>query len=87
MDRTGSYSVRLQLLRKGLEKTWQEHMEAWDEFESIIRDFPSVIPEPDGSLPTDQALERANAAIDAHARIAKRYVDLLTERSMQFGAD
>ena len=87
MDGTGLYSVRLDLLREELEKTWQQHVEAWAEFEGIIRDFPSMIPGTDGSLQIQQAIVRVNASIDAHAMVVKRYVDLLTERSMKFGAD
>ena len=86
MEGIGLYSVRLEIVREELEKTWQEHVEAWTEFEDIIRGFPSML-EPDGSLQIQQALVRVNAAIDAHATVVKRYVELLTERSMQFGAD
>ena len=86
MDKTGStYSIRLELLRKDLEKTWQERKEAIAEFDSIIQQGPGSIPAPDGCLRIHQAGARLNRAIDAHVQVAKRYVDLLTEHSMKFG--
>ena len=78
MDGTGSpYSVRLELLREELERAWQERTEAWVEFETIVQDVPSV----------QQALVRVSVAIDAHIRLVKRYVDLVSERAMKFGDD
>ena len=76
------YSVRLQLSRNELAKTWQERQEAIAEFGYLIDQVPSMIPEPADSLRTSQALTRVNAAIDAHARLVRRYLDLLTERSI-----
>ena len=74
---TSPYSAQLKLLRKELERAWQERTEAWAEFEAIIRDVPSIQP----------ALVRLSEAIDAHIRVVNRYVDLVTQCSMKFGGD
>ena len=86
MDGPGSpHSEKLQLLRNELEATWQERKQAIAEFGSIVYQVPSMIPEPDGSLRRQQARARMTEAVNAHIRVLKQYVDLVTERSMKLG--
>ena len=78
------YSGRLQLLRAEIEKTLQDRSEAIAEFDRINQQVPSMIPEPEGSLRIKQARVRMTKATNAHIRVVKRYVDLLTRHSMKF---
>jgi hypothetical protein len=88
MAGTGSpYSEQLQFLRNELEATWRERTQAIAEFGCIIDQVPSMIPAPDGSLRLLQARARMTEAVNAHIRVVKQYVELLTERSMKVVGD
>ena len=86
MDGTDSHSVRLEFVQEELEKTWQESAGAVAEFDAIIEDA-SVLLAPDGPLRIRQAGRRMTEAVNAHNQAVKRYVDLVTQRAMKFGAD
>ena len=83
MDGHAQYQIErhLKRLQRELDKTWRERNKAVDEFDSLVRQVPSMLPEPDGSLRIRQAREKMSRAIKAHSKLVKEYVDLFMQRS------
>jgi hypothetical protein len=80
-------SAALAAIEKELEKTWRERKKAIAEFDCLVDQAPSKIPEPDGSLRIQQARAKMSEAINAHSRAVKRYMELFTKRSIALGKD
>ena len=85
MDWTGSPHSELERLKREIDKTWRTREAASIEFDLLVREVPSQIPEPDGSLRIRQAKARMSQAIDAHYQTVRRYVDLVTQRAEKPG--
>ena len=64
-------------LKAELDEANRENIAASAEFNSIMKDIPSGIPQPDGNLRIRQAAAKMNAAVQKHLFALKRYTDFV----------
>jgi hypothetical protein len=60
-------------LKVDLDKARVEYQVAWGEFQSIIEDFPSAIPQPDGELRIRQSGAASRAALQNYRLALMRF--------------
>ena len=64
-------------LKAELDEANRENIAASAEFNSIMKDIPSGIPQPDGSLRIRQAAAKMNAAVRKHVLAVNRFSDFM----------
>jgi hypothetical protein len=69
----------LQFLREQLDAARIEYMKTIREFDLVVRDIPSGIPQPDGTLRILQAGQASRAALQNYRRALKRFADFTLE--------
>ena len=67
----------LQFLREQVDVARIEYTKASAAFDLIVKDLPSGVPEPDGSLRIHTAGQASRAALQHYMRALKRLVDFL----------
>ena len=67
----------LQFLRELLDGARTEYTKASAEFDLIVKDVPSGIPQPDGTLRIHKVGQASRAALQHYMRALKRLVDFL----------
>jgi hypothetical protein len=69
----------LQFLREQLDAARTAYTAASAEFDSMVREVPSGIPQPDGALRIHKAGQASRAALQNYMRALKRFADFTLE--------
>jgi hypothetical protein len=69
----------LQFLREQLDATRIEYIKTIREFDSTVKDIPSGIPQPDGTLRIQRAGQASRVAFQNYSRALKRFADFTLE--------
>ena len=77
MSHHSDHQEVLQFLRELVDVARTEYTEASAEFDLLVKEVPSGIPQPDGSLRIHRAGQASRAALQNYMRALKRLVDLL----------
>ena len=75
MPRHGDKSAIEELLIGQLDSARADYDAAHKTFDSLVKDIPSEIPQPDGSLRIRQAGEASRAALEKYRHAVKRFAE------------